>query len=212
MNHRAGAILIFVASCVLLIASSSRGDDQLQQADALLNRIYQQMMSLMPPAQRQQLLHTQRAWVAFKEKNDETLRSLVAAGAITEATREAVLVSELHSRKAEIVISFGRGNQISPNFANADSQLNEAYQACLRSFPAPEQQKLREAQRLWIIFRDLSRGSAALITMHRVSDLRQMAPSIASVPPVTGPPGIPPDKPAAVDPNTPDPFATARSP
>ena len=133
---------------------------------------------------------------------------------MTEETRKAVILSELSDRKADIVISFGRTNAApSQNLAFTDSMLNEAYQKCLQGYPAPQQQKLREVQRLWITYRDLAGGSTQFVTMHRASQLRQMSPArsnVAAQSPAARP--SPPVPSATVDPNTADPFATGRHP
>jgi len=208
---RLGSLLLCIFGCsALLVPQVVFAQLTIEQADALLNRIYQQRIAMSPPAQRQQLLHAQRAWVAFKEKNDELLRALVSGGIITEETRQAVILSELNSRKAEIVVAFGRAGEPSQNFAEGDRRLNEAYQTCLRTLAAPEQGKLREVQRLWITFRDLSPGFASLITAHRAAELRQIVPNEAITAQPRAVARIPPEKTDAVDPNTPDPFATGR--
>ena len=208
---RPGSFLLGVFGCsALLVPQVVYAQLTVEQADALLNRIYQQRMTLSPPAERQKLLLAQRAWVAFKEKNDELLRALVSGGIITEETRQAVILSELNSRKAEIVIAFGRAGEPSQNFAEADRRLNEAYQSCLRALAPPEQIKLREVQRLWITLRDLSPGFASLITAHRAAELHQIVPNgtLTAQPPALA--RTPLEKADAVDPTTPDPFATGR--
>src|SRR4051812_15509077 len=90
------------AFCVLFVFSAS-GQYGSNQADADLNRVYHKMMGALPPAQRQHLLHAQRAWVAFKEKNEELLRVLVSEGAITEMTRQTLATAQIRARTFEIM-------------------------------------------------------------------------------------------------------------
>jgi uncharacterized protein YecT (DUF1311 family) len=59
-------------------------------------------------------------------------------------------------------------------FQGADADLNKTYQSVLAKLPTVEsKQKLREAQRAWVVSRDAARASAA-----KEADGRSMAPTL----------------------------------
>jgi uncharacterized protein YecT (DUF1311 family) len=172
---------------LLLIANGTVGPNRARaQApdkgeDQELNRVYQQLMSALPPVQKSQLRNAERAWLDFVARNTQALRAAgPAMGKPADECREFEgqqwkrRVSELRSMVQPDPDEKKHGAE---DVARMDEELNVMYQRCLSSLKQPDVQRLREAQRTWIAFRDASRPlgpeSVYQITAHRVTELHR---------------------------------------
>lgn len=138
----------------------------IQRADVQLNQTYQQLMTTLPLSTKEQLRNVERAWVDFMAKNNAAIRAAAPRLGISPSGCEDLEADEISDRISQLV-SIGRPakdnipesaqREAVARFARLDEELNVIYQRCLDGLSPADTQKLREAQRAWIVFRDANR-------------------------------------------------------
>lgn len=223
---RTGATLTAVA-LFLCTAGAARAQDP----DALLNAVYQQTMSALPAPRQHQLRSAERAWIIFRDKNSEAFLAVEK----TPGTVDDDLQSEASARCSQLrqMVSGPPPlprETLRAQLATADSALNAVYQQCLSHLDREAQDRLREAQRAWIAFRDENaranfesdaRGQAIAaslqLTLRRTAQMSgfYLSNSTAisqrtAAPPPRSSPAVRPAAEETPNPSIPDPFAGAR--
>jgi uncharacterized protein YecT (DUF1311 family) len=197
--------LLFSASVCLLTQAQTTP----QQADQDLNASYRDAMKELPPASREKLRNAQRAWLMFVEKNSAAMRVAAPALGISRAQCEKIEVSEVENRSVDF--SYSRESnapeETKGQYQRADADLNTVYERCLSTLPPDAKAALREAQRLWLAYRDANRPFGiefmAGLTVRRADQLSDFYVGSTTMPLST-------KSPAKAEPSPPDPFERAR--
>jgi uncharacterized protein YecT (DUF1311 family) len=157
--------LAAVAAGVLFVSCAALADEdvaalklELQQDDSRLNQIYQTVRQRLDGPGQSSLKSTQRAWIAFKEKDFAIFSSL--ARMANDPDRAYAYESEETEGRTEALRSLGKpGNPGSgegvKTAREADQILNNVYRRCISLLPPDKAQAVKEAEALWIEFRDL---------------------------------------------------------
>jgi uncharacterized protein YecT (DUF1311 family) len=197
-----------------LVAQQRRAAlSQTQQADAELNRTYQQVMKTLSPPAKEQLRKAERAWLDFVVRNRAAFQATASRLGFSASQCEGFEAGEFFDRDRELSAMSSSdqsaNEEASPHLARTDEELNVVYQRCLTSVSGADAERLRDAQRAWIAFRDANRSFGAhvllIITSKRIEQLNDF---YIGTPPTAQPPSEPKlEKP---DPSVPDPFERAR--
>lgn len=167
----------------------------LTAADADLNATYRELKAALPPAEREQLVLAERAWVAFIEKNQAAFRALAAKRNMPQTRLVSATLAETQARRDTLRSMLNspsnvNRDQLSRQLAEADSELNKAYKDCSASLDKTDVAMLLAAQRAWLTFRDAqARTRNALTTSlqvitRRSSQLREFYLGVAPAPAV----------------------------
>jgi uncharacterized protein YecT (DUF1311 family) len=159
----------------------------IRSADLELNESYQALLHALPISGREQLRVAERAWLAFIEKNNEAVTEVARARPAPTAFVLELRLAEIRQRCEELRAILGEqpASLATVYFSgDPDSELNKVYQRCMRTLSQGDEQRLREAQRAWINFRDkhtatnsgktrsaVARLASSLPTIHRVTSL-----------------------------------------
>ena len=123
-----------------LIAQQHRSPiSQSQQADAQLNRTYQQLMKTLSPAAKEQLRKAERAWLDFAVRNKAAFQAAAPRLGLSASQCDDFEVGELFSRGNELS-AISQPNQSANEEAAAhlprtDEELNTVYKRCLALSP-----------------------------------------------------------------------------
>lgn len=133
--------------------------------DQLLNRTYQDVLSKMTPAGREQLRKAERAWLAFVELDKVAMREAAARLRLSGPATEDFERQHINARIAQLedMLDFDREPEVATVFRQTDAQLNVVYQRCISSMSPAEVAALRKSQRAWLVFRDESRKFGGLV-------------------------------------------------
>jgi uncharacterized protein YecT (DUF1311 family) len=189
-----------------------------QQTDAQLNGTYQQLMKTLPTAAREQLRKAERAWLEFVVRNRAALLAAAPRIGVSASRYEDFDEAEFMNRADQLGAISTRAQtgeeQSSSRLARTDEELNVVYQRSLGTVTAEGAQKLRNAQKAWIAFRDQNRAFGPylvlLITSDRITQLNNFyieAGEVSSLPKMPQPAPIAAEK---ADSSVPDPFERAR--
>jgi uncharacterized protein YecT (DUF1311 family) len=133
-----------------------------KEADAELNNVYQTLARRLDPAEKTFLKNVQRAWITFKER-DEELFSKLARDA-DDVDRISRYRAEATEKRSEDLQRLGakanpsdRRDAEPATAQEADRMLNNIYKDCFVAAPQEVAPKLKEIEALWIEFRDLHR-------------------------------------------------------
>ena len=137
----------------------SFGDLVFQTMDALLNRTYKEALEALPPDEREQLRVAERAWIGYTEKNAVALKILGQKRGMSPDDLRSFYLVELQARREQLqqIAVPGSGAARKPTGADlerADGGLNATYQQCLARLVSDDAERLRDAQRAWVTFRD----------------------------------------------------------
>jgi uncharacterized protein YecT (DUF1311 family) len=197
--------LILAASFRLAVAQSGMS---LQEADRQLNSRYQEAMRSLSPTDRERLRKTERAWVAFADKNLIAMRTAAQALGIPSTLCEEIQAKEMSLRSNAFFLKMwpvGQNNDV--DLAQVDNDLNKVYQRCVAVLPDKAKKTLREAQRAWIEYRDANRPFGtefiAGLTSRRADQLTEFY--ISGTTSLSMPPAVPKARSSP-----PDPFERAR--
>jgi uncharacterized protein YecT (DUF1311 family) len=211
---------VFVARPLAALPPPLSSASRKQQTDAQLNGTYQQLMKTLPSAAREQLRKAERAWLEFAVRNQAALQAAAPRVGVSASRYEDFDEAELMNRAYQLsTISMGAQSgeeQSSSGLARTDAELNVVYQRSLGTVSGDDAQKLRDAQKAWIAFRDQNRVFGRylvfLITSDRITQLNNFyikAGEESSLPAMPQPAPIAEAK-AKADSTTPDPFERAR--
>lgn len=192
-----------LAACTVLIPRLSQAETA-RDADVELNRTYQLVLRTLSPNAREKLRHAQRAWLTFTSLNDGALAFAGQRLGLGPDEIEANKARHLRLRNSELKQMLPGQDAVAAGttgLPDEDSQLNRIYRQCIEGLTPDELEKLRAAQRAWVIFRDASLPFGAVvcasITRDRTEQLRQLYLEQANANPTPNP-------------NVPDPFESAR--
>jgi len=129
---------------------------QYQTADQALNQIYKAVTTNLPASFKTQLVAAQRAWLAFRDADCDAWAAQQSA-ALQNSGRSACLTKLTDARTATLKAAYqdrppsirSQGNQ-----ATADAALNRQYKQIIAGLDKASSARLRQAQRLWLPFRD----------------------------------------------------------
>ncbi len=127
-----------------------------ERVDRTLNQTYQSAIVRLNPAQQQQLVAAQQAWIAFRDRHCTFTAGTFEGGSmqplIEWSCKESVTQERLNDLQAyrRGTIAPARGQSL----AAADATLNQTYQALLRSQAGNQRSRLIAAEEAWIRFRD----------------------------------------------------------
>lgn len=202
-----------------LIAQQHRSPiSQSQQADAQLNRTYQQLMKTLSPIAKEQLRKAERAWLEFVARNKAAFQAAAPRLGLSASQCDGFEVDELFSRGNELSAisqpNQSANEQAAAHLPRTDEELNIVYKRCLGAVTGSDVQKLRDAQKAWIVFRDANSGFGThlllVITSRRIEQLNDFYIKTAQELPgmaMREPSRPVPEK---ADPSVPDPFERAR--
>jgi uncharacterized protein YecT (DUF1311 family) len=181
--------------------------------DRRLNSTYEQLLSRLTPAGRDQLRKVERAWLAFAELDKIAMREAAARLGLSNADAQDFENGEVAARIGQLDELFDSSGspELTAIFRQNDAQLNVVYQRCISALSPAEVSALRKAQRAWLVFRDESRKFGGLvgarITAARTGHLNAfyIRSAVSSAPSSEEP--VAQQK---ADPTTPDPFERAR--
>jgi uncharacterized protein YecT (DUF1311 family) len=219
---RATLIVVGVAIVLTqgsLIAQQHRSPiSQSQQADAQLNRTYQQLMKTLSPIAKEQLRKAERAWLEFVARNKAAFQAAAPRLGLSASQCEGFETAELFNRDNELSAISRPGQsaneEAAPGLARTDEELNVVYKRGLGAVAGADAQKLRDAQKAWIVFRDANSGFGAhlllVITHNRIEQLNDFYIKTAQEPLQTAARQPPQAVREKADPSVPDPFERAR--
>jgi uncharacterized protein YecT (DUF1311 family) len=123
------------------------------KADADLNETYKQVMAGLSPPARESLRRAQRAWISYLDKDISAI-----AEHFSLEQRWRIRLNETRARREELQVmlkpsSHEGATQLLTRLRDADRELNESYGKALAAL-ADDANSVREAQRLWITYRD----------------------------------------------------------
>ena len=128
-----------------------------EQADNTLNRLYRQLRSQLSSQNQNLLQEAQLSWIKFRD--NECLFSVYSSRTTPAHSMGvgiqfacATALTEKRNQELEYYLQNQRPPSSHDNYQSADHRLNQVYQQAIRATGSPE--KLREAQRAWIPFRD----------------------------------------------------------
>jgi uncharacterized protein YecT (DUF1311 family) len=207
-------------------------DPEFRQADADLNAAYQTLTKRLDSAAKNYLKNVQRAWITFKERDEQLFARLAASADDAERiSRYRVETTDKRTRDLQLLGATPEVVDPQPDeppeitAAEADRMLNAIYKECFAAIPREAATNLKEIQVLWLEFRDLHcRLDSAMrngkvedavlrdLTMNRVVQFRHyLVVLLAKELPVSGGPmGLHQFRELADDKRVPDVFRFAR--
>ena len=76
--------------------------EEFARADAQLNQVYQELLPMLSPQRKEQLIKAQKAWILFKEANCEFEASRVSGGSMEPLIRATCLTEQTTKRTADL--------------------------------------------------------------------------------------------------------------
>ena len=152
--------------CLALIAPlhSAQSEDAFSRADAELTATYKQALTALNPGPQELLRKAERAWITFSDKNEAVLKALRSKGLMTQETEDSATIAEVQTRSRHLQTFFVRIPRLAGNpqaeWQMQDQQLEKVYAECRNRLGQGDQILLRDAERAWIVYRDLD-GVAA---------------------------------------------------
>lgn len=183
--------------------------------DDYLNRTYQAVLAKLTPAGQAQLRKAERAWLSFVELDRIAMHAAASRLHLSPMEEEEFQRKETYARISQLEGLLYSQNTDAEAVRQNDAYLNIVYQRCLTSMTPEEIERLRKAQRAWIVFRDESRKLGhpivAYITSVRSDHLYAfyIRPTMPAVPQAPEP-VVESMQPQKADKTTPDPFERAR--
>src|SRR3954467_4814706 len=137
-----------IAAVPFLLGSTLRLLGQ-SDPDQLLNSTYQNVLSKMTPAGREQLRKAERAWLEFVELDKVAMREAGSRLRLSRMDADDFERRQVNARIAQLedLLYSDRKPEVSTVFRQNDAQLNIVYQRCISSMSPPEVAALRKAQR-----------------------------------------------------------------
>lgn len=127
-----------------------------QQADKKLNQVSDRLRNKLTGTSRQQLVSSQKAWIAFRDSHCEFQKSLFEGGSIAPTMLNTCLsdVTQQRTSELEMYLQNKIPAPISANLQVPDRNLNQIYDRILSKLTGQSQNKLKLVQKNWIAFRD----------------------------------------------------------
>ncbi len=127
-----------------------------ERADRALNQTYQSAIARLNPAQQQQLVGAQQAWISFRDRHCAFAAGDFEGGSmqplIEWSCKDSITQERLNDLQA-----YRRGTTVparGQSLAASDAALNRVYQVLLRSQSGSQRSRLIAAEEAWIRFRD----------------------------------------------------------
>lgn len=159
-------ILSLLVFCVLLTIGSTYAQrsipsDATPGAEHEFLRTYERCLTTLSPENQKGLQEAEQAWIVFADKNE----AAIPANAAVESKKRLIRWQK-DQRIAHLDYFFLRFRYAfednAKTLAETDAQLSPVYASCLARLSPEEQSRLREAQRAWIIYRNLDADAAVL--------------------------------------------------
>lgn len=119
-------------------------------ADAELNRTYQALKSRLSARGKQSLEVAEGAWLSFRDLDCAFVRSQFGGGSIEPLIYHSCLSAQTETRRKELQQPALRQN----SYAEADAQLNQAYQSVRGVISEVRKSELIKVQLAWLEYRD----------------------------------------------------------
>lgn len=121
-----------------------------------LDRVYNQLQKQLPSNRKQQLIQSQKLWMAFRDAYCDLRKSPVAGGTAEPIIHYGCLSHLTKLRTSELTLY--TQNQIpvpvSPNLEVPDRKLDLIYQQLMGKIEPKSQNQLQLVQKAWMAFRD----------------------------------------------------------
>jgi uncharacterized protein YecT (DUF1311 family) len=152
-----------VVTIGLLWSVGARAEDPAFQAQLVergkeLTQAYQNCLRAFPDNTKEQLRIAQRAWIVFDNKNEAAFAAVGQPRGMTEEELDRAGLPETVARAEMLRTYFTGPNEDVAAFRRdldqAEQELTAAYKESLATLNRDQEQKLREAERAWIDYRD----------------------------------------------------------
>lgn len=122
--------------------------------DARLNQTYKILRQQLNPKQAKALRQAQRLWLPYRDLHCE--QAIAEQQAHLQSSLKYRCLGQLSQQRVNALRRYQAPVQQSTrlNYMQIDQRLNQLYQAQMKAFSQPQQQRLRQAQRAWLAFRD----------------------------------------------------------
>ena len=143
--------------------ATARGEDPAFQALLVtrgkeLTTAYQNCLTAFPVNLKEQLRIAQRAWIVFDNKNESAFAAVGKPRGMNEEDLDRAGLPETVARAEMLRTYFTGPNEdaaaLRHDLDQAEQELTLAYKQSLAPLNREEEQKLREAERAWIEYRD----------------------------------------------------------
>jgi len=122
--------------------------------DARLNQIYKRLRQQLTPSQASDLRQAQRTWLPYRDLHCEHV--LAQQQAHLQPRLKPVCLANMTQERVTALQNYQNANRslINLDYTQVDKRLNQIYRQQMRNITRPQQQSLRQAQRVWLAFRD----------------------------------------------------------
>ena len=158
---RLGSLAIFGLALLWLPRMLAQGESSggtAERADAEINAAYQACLKHFTGDYKKQLRVAQRAWIAFSNEQEAASELTGKNHDLAQDVMDEEALKEVRARTNQLRAFFILPNQdleaCRKTLDEADADLTVAYKRSLDSLSAEEQNKLQQAERAWIEFRD----------------------------------------------------------
>jgi uncharacterized protein YecT (DUF1311 family) len=166
---------LIATSIVLSSVFAENQSTELMQADAKLNRLYQQVMSSLSAIDREHLRAAERAWIGFRDKNQVALRATSEKSTLSTWQKNALdnlymIDTDERCDQLRGLSGNGASNATMKDVESEDAELNKVYKQALAGLSQTADARLREAQRAWLDFYNLSLSAGPNIDLLIIQD------------------------------------------
>jgi len=147
------------------------------QVDASLNRVYKQIIRQRVTGES--IRPMQRAWLQFRDSHCYAWQGFFVSSQPFVAKNHCL--SQITSQRLSTLQNYILANVIYPanDFQSQDRLLNQVYKQIIKSLQLQDRDRLRQAQRAWLVFRDSScllrsNNCMAYYTHLRIVSLQQL--------------------------------------
>lgn len=164
--------MVFFTVLSLHFAEGQEPDSN-DQADAALTAAYKQALALYPHGSQETLRKAERAWINFSNKNEALINSLRKENLISEERDDQCQLAEVNIRAKHLRTFFCNSgvpyNNPQQALQFSELALTSAYKKAMAQLGPTDQELLRNAERAWIIYRDLN-ATAVADALHQPYD------------------------------------------
>jgi len=140
------------------------------QAGANLTAAYKEALADYPHESQETLRKAERAWIDFSNKNEAFIDALQKEGLISDEKDDQFQAAEVNSRalqlRAFFCITGAPYDNPQQMLQLQEAQLTSIYQEFMTQLSGADQELLREAERTWIVYRDLNTNAEASAIHH----------------------------------------------
>lgn len=191
-KHIPVLFLPFLAAIALL--QTARAETSSAWADPEVKAAYERALSMLQGGRRDPLLNGHLAWIHFCDKHEAFLQSLIKRNLLTRDAMNSSNTTEARGQHRHLLRFFLQNPRLPANpraeLQTQDQQLEKAYAEFFRRLGKADQILLRDAERAWIVYRDLDAAAAiamrnstaegmaakAEVTSIRVAQLKELMP------------------------------------